>query len=377
MAKGKSMARLTASLSRPNLNRAVPFIALTLAVGAAVVVISMAAGTPIAFEPESGTLAAGATTTSITGQSGSGAVKFATAGTPTPTASPGACTSAIHTPGGPDGMGGCWPGPNTTGYPHGLPGDPRTPVSLTAYTGPCTITTAGTVIDSKTINCGIDVRAANVTIKNSKINGSIFIAAGQSFSVSISDVEIDGGNNAGTDISEGGYTATRLDIHGGNRSGYCASNCSWTDSYVHGQFKDLSGTFHESGLRMEQNGTFQHNTISCDAPEVPPEGGCSADVSGYGDFATIQNNTFDKNLFVGGNDLSYCVYAGSSPSKPYPNANHIVFSNNIWQRGTRPSERGTFVCGYYGPVSDFNSTAPGNVWTNNKWDDGTNVAPDG
>jgi hypothetical protein len=343
---------------------AVSVVALVVVAGIIVLAASHAATPFVTAEAENGTVTAPASKVADAAASGGSAVTFMTAGTG------GSCPVATpNVPDGRDAFGGCYPGPTTTGVPAGT--------VLTAYTGPCSITTANTVIDSKTVNCGIDVRAANVTIKNSKINGSIFIAVGQGFSVSISDAELDGGNNAGTGISEGDYTATRVNIHGGNRSGYCANNCSWIDSYVHGQFKDLSGTFHESGLRMEQNGTFRHNTISCDAPEVPPEGGCSADVSGYGDFATIQNNTFDKNLFVGGNDLSYCVYAGSSPSKPYPNANHIVFSNNIWQRGTRPSERGTFVCGYYGPVSDFSSTAPGNVWTNNKWDDGTNVAPDG
>lgn len=54
-------------------------------IGVAVVIKIFAAGTPVAFEPESGVLAGGAVVTSVTGQSGTGAVKFQAAVTPTPT----------------------------------------------------------------------------------------------------------------------------------------------------------------------------------------------------------------------------------------------------------------------------------------------------
>lgn len=68
-----------------NLTQAWPWVATTALIGIVAVVLVSAAGVPIAFEAESGTLAAGATVTSVTGQSGSGAVKFAAGATPTPT----------------------------------------------------------------------------------------------------------------------------------------------------------------------------------------------------------------------------------------------------------------------------------------------------
>ena len=58
------------------------------------------------------------------------------------------------TPGGSDGRGGCFPGPDNTGVPVGT--------VLTPYTGPCTITVANTVIDSKIISCELLIRANNV-----------------------------------------------------------------------------------------------------------------------------------------------------------------------------------------------------------------------
>lgn len=55
------------------------------------------------------------------------------------------------------------PETSNTGVPVGT--------NLTAYTGPTTISTAGTVIDGKIINSDIRVTADNVTIKNSRITG--------------------------------------------------------------------------------------------------------------------------------------------------------------------------------------------------------------
>ncbi len=124
---------------------------------------------------------------------------------------------------------------------------------------------------------------------------------------------------------------------------------------------------------MDQNLTLVHNTITCDATPVPPDAGCSAAITGYGDFGVVHDNTIDNNLIDGGPDgsMGYCVYGGSVPGKPYPHANNIVYTNNVFMRG--PSGK----CGIWGPVSDFYSNEPGNVWRNNVWaPDGAAVPPD-
>jgi hypothetical protein len=278
-----------------------------------------------------------------------------------------ACTGAKHTPGGPDNSGVCWPGASNTGVPAGT--------TLSAYTGPCTITANNTVIDAKTINCDLTIQAANVQVKRSKINGSIGTDENSTgYSFTISDSEIDAGNRASTGVGSINFTATRLHIYGGNRSVHCYNNCTITDSYVHGQFKDPSGTFHESGIRMGQSATITHNTILCDAPDVPPDGGCSADLTGYGDFAPVQNNIIARNLFMpttGG----YCAYGGSSLGKPYSGqTNHITYKDNVFKRGTNLSQHGGYTCAYYGAITSFDTGAPGNVWSNNTWDDGSALA---
>jgi hypothetical protein len=143
---------------------------------------------------------------------------------------------------------------------------------------------------------------------------------------------------------------------------------------VHAQFTDPSGTFHESGIRMGQSLVLRHSSVICDAPDVPPDGGCSADLTGYGDFGPVQNNLIERNLF-GQTTGGFCTYGGSTAGKPFSDdTNHIVFRANVWQRGTRESDHGTFECGYYGSNTSFDPAKPGNVWEDNVFDDGTSVA---
>jgi hypothetical protein len=48
----------------------------------------------------------------------------------------------------------------------------------------------------------------------------------------------------------------------------------------------------------------------------------------------------------------------------------VTFTNNRFGREVYPG------CGFYGPVTYFDSSAPGNVWSGNKWVDGTTVSAD-
>ena len=261
--------------------------------------------------------------------------------TPTPTPSTGFPTAA------------------TTGVPSGT--------SLSAYTGPCRITTANTVIDAKTVNCDLQIATTGVKITRSQINGTVYNSGNGSFS--ISDSRINMGAEMGTGIGDANFTATRVHITGGNRSVNCYIDCTIEDSYVHGQFRDASGQAHESGIRMGSGSVIRGNTIACDAPDVAPDAGCSAALTGYGDFAVVQNNTIDGNLFVAGSG-GYCTYGGSTPGKPYSvGTRDIKFTNNVWERGSNGK------CGSYGPITAFDSNAPGNQWSNNTWDDGTAVRP--
>ncbi len=321
--------------------------------------------TAVSPDADSGLLPTTDASVASDGTSGSDAGTSSDTGTPPDASVP--CTGPSHTPGGPDAWGGCWPGPKNTGVPAGT--------VLTPYSGPCTITVNGTVLDAKKIDCDLIIKASNVQITRSKITGSVATdenATTESFTITDSDVDI--GSRAGTGIGATHFIATRVHVIGGNRSIHCWNDCTVVDSYVHAQFTDPSGTFHESGMRMGQSATFRHNSVICDAPDVPPDGGCSADLTGYGDFGPVQNNKIDKNLF-GATTGGYCTYGGSSLGKPFSSqTNNIVFTGNIWQRGTRNGDKGERVCGYYGSNTSFDPAKPGNVWTDNRFDDGTPVA---
>ncbi|MEO6513241.1 MAG: hypothetical protein ABIR37_01020 [Candidatus Saccharimonadales bacterium] len=352
------------SAHRSNLAIALVAVGAIVVVGAILLGVR-AAGSVVPKEAESGTRATNAALIADTSASGGSAIKF------TAPVVQGACASATpKVAGGADLWGGCFPGATTTGVPTGT--------TLTSYSGPCTITTANTVIDAKNITCDIEVRASGVQIKRSKITGIIWIdqVAYPSAYLTISDTEINAGNNAGTALSQGNFTAIRVHLYGGNRSSYCDNNCTIQDSYVHGQFWDNSGSYHESGIRMGQFTTVIHNSVRCDAPQIPPDGGCSAGLTGYGDWAPITNNLIKRNLFIEGTG-AFCAYGGSSPGKAFSNAAHdISFIDNIFQKG--PSGN----CAIYDSHDAFCTFSngvytrpPGNVWTNNLWDDGS-VVPD-
>lgn len=255
--------------------------------------------------------------------------------------------------------------PPTTGWPNASNTGPTG--TLTTYTGSLTITTANTVIDSKIVNGDLDIRTTGVVIRNSTVNGTVSNGAGHSFT--IVDSLVNAGDRPGTGIGEYNFTVLRTEVIGGNRSINCWLNCDIRDSYVHGQMSDETGVYHESGIRMGAHGDIVHNSIACDAPVFPPDAGCSADLTGYGDFAAVEDMLIQGNRFLPSTG-SFCAYGGSSGGKPYTNgANNIRFIDNLFERG------GNNKCASYGPITDFNTGAPGNVWSENRWSTGELVPP--
>ena len=120
------------------------FVIAFAIIGSIVLIATHAAAPTVSFEPESASSIITAPAVKNTGDttaSGGGNVQFKKATT----------------------------GATTYGY-RGTPGIPAG-TTLTNYTGPTTITTNGTVIDSVYIAGGITINADNVTIKNSHIDG--------------------------------------------------------------------------------------------------------------------------------------------------------------------------------------------------------------
>lgn len=241
---------------------------------------------------------------------------------------------------------------------------------LTAWTGSCAINSAQT-ITAKTFSCDLTINAA-VTITNSRVAGTVSVGSNGSLVMTDSEVNASPGSpRQVTGVEYHDYTLTRVEIQGGNRGAYCATNCTIRDSYVHGQ--RLSANWHASAVRMEQYTTLIHNTLICDSgpPPAGSDQGCSASLTGYGDFAPVRDNLIQGNYFPPTVYSAFCAYGGNSGGKPYSGmTSNIRFVDNVFGRGTTSANRN---CALYGPITDFDKSKPGNVWTNNKYTDGTTI----
>ena len=261
------------------------------AIGLITVFVTHAATSNTATETESGTVSGPASIVVDSTASGTHAVKFGNGAT---TAS---CPAAANTPGGADFWGGCWPGAFNTGYPHGLPGDTRTPVTLTSYTGSCTVAAGTTVtIDSKNVDCsseGLFVYGT-LTVKNSKVTGEIYENS-DSAVLTVQDSEVDGLQQITFPTIGGGRNITllRINAYAGEHVVMCYGNCNVQDSWLHDPHEAGSGPHQNGFLSNDGNGyVIRHNSVLCNTS------GCTGDISFTDDGATY-NATIDKKPAAG------------------------------------------------------------------------------
>lgn len=321
--------------------------------------------------------------------------------TPTPTASPSetpkpdadGCVGAANTPGGPDPWGGCWPGPHNTGYPQGLPGDTRTPVKLTNYTGPTTIRSCGVVIDSKIVPETIILEAGTsdpknldkpcLTIRNSLVKGVIFAESRSYGPMLIEDTEVAPPDLPWWEnIGRSNYRAVRVNSHGGEGVIKCDSNCEAVDNWVHGMRLGKAYHYNAFGGNDTQNFLIEHNWASCGdwssvEAGVQGDAGCSAAIGFYGDWGPTEDVTIHRNMLVsntagskpadGWRQAGYCLNPGYYPGKPYGTTARVKVTDNVFAKGT------TGKCGVYGPSNSLNAAGKpaGNEWSNNTYTDGT------
>lgn len=279
-----------------------------------------------------------------------------------------------------------WPDASNTGVPAG--------VSLTAYTGPCTITTNNTVITGKLVDCtspdnALIIRASNVQVINSSVLGLIDIdtdlSGATGWSLTMTDSEVDSGQQQRAAICCGNLTILRSDVQGGQTAIQCEAGsqtgpgdrsptCDIRDSYLHGQDLPVGAQWHAGGFLSEgdmESIVVDHNYIICDSPMYPPDGGCTGDFNLLPHFGIIHDVTATNNKFGANEFNGYCVAAGGSIADFGPQAHHIVFTDNVWEHGV------TGICGDFGPVTDCQEPSGGdfvgNVWSNNEYEDGDPV----
>jgi hypothetical protein len=238
--------------------------------------------------------------------------------------------------------------------------------------GLITVTVAGLVIDARDITGCISVQANNVTIKRTRVRGGfcgtnqIQIVPGYS-GILIEDTEVDGMNqNAfAAGIGGTGFTCLRCNVHNVGQGFNTGADYPTViqDSYVHDLYT-CCGSHNEDiyvGDSYPATLTIRHNNLQNAA-------GQTSAISLFADFGPIQQVRVDNNLLNGG---GYTLYGGSSCPKAYcTQTSSIVVTNNHFGRLFYAN------CGQYGPVTAFDPTRPGNVWSGNVWDDtGQPIAP--
>jgi hypothetical protein len=260
-----------------------------------------------------------------------------------------------------------FPAANNTGYPQGLPGDTRTKVTLTPYTGPMTITAAGTVIDGKDINGQLEIKARNVTIRNSRIrvaNVQAVTSTDDDANLRIEDTEVDGqlkDASAGgiALIGRTGYLLLRVNAHGSGDILRVDGRGTVQDSWLHdpggtgsAQHNDVIQSTNATYIRILHNRLEnQHTQTSCILLKA--------------DLGSISDVIVDSNLMNGGGYSFYWYDAKFKISNGKVTNNKFMRQSGggVWPKG-----------GYYGTHAFSASQLP--LWSNNTWNDnGTAINP--
>jgi hypothetical protein len=225
----------------------------------------------------------------------------------------------------------------------------------------------GAVFDGVEVTDSFDVYANNVTFRNCRIitKGYWAIKLRPGFSnLTVENCEIASNRKDKLDIGvwnggNGQMTVRRNDIHSTSNAAIMATSGLIEDNYIHDMWQAEPGD-HTDGIQTNGNSgpnklVINHNTV------LNPEQQTSAIILSAV-FGPIHDVTVTGNLLAGG---GYCIYGGAKhnghPYSPY----NVVIKGNVF------SKRLYGKCGYYGPMAYFDTTARGNVWSDNRWEDGS------
>ena len=212
--------------------------------------------------------------------------------------------------------------------------------------GDQTFRAAGQTIANTTINGWVEVRAANVTFRNVKINGPGCFWVVQNFSsgLQVIDSTISGAGGNGTCIGSSGLSLLRVELTGCENGLNVSGTTTVTDSWIHG-LTTANGA-HTDGAQFNQGASdilFQHNTIVVAAP-----GGTSAIIAWNEGNPQNSNVTISGNLLAGGTYTLYCPRQNST--------NFRVINNRFgtFEFGPTDSCVSGHVAAFVGNVRDSN-----------------------
>jgi hypothetical protein len=267
-----------------------------------------------------------------------------------------------------------FPDATNTGVPAGMalapvqPGS-RGPGWSADSQGNVEVSGNGAVFAGYSVHGYVDVSGSNATVRDDSIvnygtdiNGDGVNLSGNPSNVTIEDVSISSPNGSSGDQ---GIFAGIKDINGeamGTRvlddniadasTGVQIYIGLIQDNYIHDVTPAAPGS-HLNGTTSNGSTvplTIQHNTV------FNPNGQTDA-VSLFEDFGVEANVVINDNLLAGG---GYTVYGGQNAGGPQ--AYNIKITNNRFSTIYFPQG------GYYGYITAFNPSAPGNVWSGNVWD---------
>ena len=299
--------------------------------------------------------------------------------TPTPTPSPSPTPTPTPTPS---------PTPTPTSIPDGPPSaaDFPTPDSVgpateptREWTGGCTVTTDGLVIEDVVVSCpgGLvmgnvngdgapDRSVQGVVIRDSVVNGGVFTAeagpddaAGndddhpQIFSVESSRILCAPEQDSCRAVGLAHYAVRDSYLRGSHSGGWAHNKVVIEDSYI-----TTTGTStHQSGLRMLKNSTLRGTTVYCAPAGSGTDGGCSADGVFYREFGVPGNLTIEGNYFRRTSGQGQWFATRFVDCQLVDVCTGIRMTGNLFDRG-----QGT-------DGGEFPDDA-GDVWSDNWWVDG-------
>jgi len=213
---------------------------------------------------------------------------------------------------------------------------------LTKYTGPSTITKAGTVLNAMDITATLIIEAANVVITNSSIHGVGDEYAGvdvQRGSLTISDSTFSYTDNG---LRGDNYTATRIEVTKLTSDGFKLGNNdhidqAWCHDFVPASWAHSDCVQEETGI-VNSSVTNSYLVGGSDSAIIlkPDLGGSTAG-------PVLVNN----NVLGNGNYTLYAVPGSNGAVE-----NNVTITNNRFLH-----------TGYYGPQSiEVPVTASNNTW---------------
>jgi hypothetical protein len=242
--------------------------------------------------------------------------------------------------------------PTATGYPDASNTGVPAGTTLTAYTGPSTISTPNTVISGKTMGC-INVVAEGVVIRNSRISCS-----GSAVNVNdpvlygktpllIEDSEITCNNGSGaTGVAEAHFTLRRVNIHHCENGLSVNQDVTIEDSYIHDL--DMAEGAHTDGIQLSF-GHWNGSSYPCCAKNVTVRHNTILGGDDAGHFATsaIISNKLgpDENVLIDGNLMAGGAYTLFCDQQGFTGINYRVTNNRF---STRYSSK----VGYFGASTD-------------------------